>query len=76
MIFIVIPRRVNITFNVNDVKEIDEERHKVTFDIELVASWQDTRISCHTCAAAAAEEDVEVTNPCVDQKSFSGTCVV
>ena len=70
MIFILIPRRVNITFNVNDVKEIDEERHKVTFDIELVASWQDTRISCRSCGATAAEEDEEVTNPYVEQKSF------
>ena len=65
--FILIPRRVNITFNVNDVKEIDEERHKVTFDMEIVASWQDTRISCLSCGAPAEE----VANPCFEQKSCS-----
>ena len=55
-------RSVNITFNVNDVKEIDKERHKVTFDIEIVASWQDTRISCLSCGAAAEKkEEEEVT---------------
>ena len=45
-------RSVNITFNVNAVKDIDMDRHKVTLEIELVASWQDTRISCHSCEPA------------------------
>ena len=53
-------RSVNITFNVNDVKDIDLDRHKVTLDIELVASWQDTRISCRSCGQA---EEVR-THPC------------
>ena len=51
-------RSVNLTFNVNDVKEIDEERQKVTFDMEIMASWEDSRISCLVCGAAAAEEKV------------------
>ena len=53
-------RSVNITFNVNDVKEIDMDRHKVTLDMEMVARWQDTRISCRSCGPA---EEVRI-HPC------------
>ena len=53
-------RTMNGTFIVNDVKEIDEKRHKISFDIEMTASWQDSRISCLFCGAAADEEK-EVT---------------
>ena len=53
-------RSVNITFNVNDVKEIDMDRHKVTLDVEMVARWQDTRISCRSCGQA---EEVRI-HPC------------
>ena len=49
-------RTMNVTFNVNDVKEIDEKRHQITFDIEMTASWQDSRISCLFCGAAAEKE--------------------
>ena len=52
-------RSVNITFNMNDVKDIDMDRHKVTLDIEIVARWQDTRISCRSCGPAE-----EVIHPC------------
>ena len=36
------------TFFVNDVKDIDTAMHKVTLDIVMEISWQDTRLGCPT----------------------------
>ena len=42
------PRDMFFTFFVNDVKDIDTAMHKVTLDIVMEISWQDTRLACPT----------------------------
>ena len=50
-------RFVNFTIFVNSIEDIDTDRQRITLDITLAMSWQDTRISCPRCGAA------EVTDP-------------
>ena len=33
-------------FYVNDIKEVNTEHHHVTFEIGLVLSWRDFRLTC------------------------------
>ena len=33
-------------FYLTDIKEVDTDHHDVTFDVGLVMSWRDARITC------------------------------
>ena len=44
-------RSVDIMFDVKDVKEINLDTQKITLDIQMIARWQDSRISCAKCGS-------------------------
>ena len=44
-------RSVDIMFDVKDVKEINLDTQKITLDIQMIARWQDSRISCANCGS-------------------------
>ena len=33
-------------FYLNDIKKVDTDHHDATFDVGLVMSWRDTRMTC------------------------------
>ena len=33
-------------FYLSDIKEVNTDRHDATFDVGLVISWRDTRMTC------------------------------
>ena len=39
-------RNVRADFFLNDVKEVNMDHHHVIFDLGLMLTWRDTRISC------------------------------
>ena len=59
--FVSIFRFVNFTTFVYRIEEIDTDRQRITFDMALAMSWQDSRVSCARCGVA------EVTDPDLSQ---------
>ena len=46
-------RDVNFTISVDGIEEIDTNKEKITLDIAMAITWQDSRISCsRTCGYA------------------------
>ena len=39
-------RNVRADFFLNDIKEVNTDHHHVIFDLGLMLTWRDTRISC------------------------------
>ena len=48
---------MNFTTFVYGIEEIDTDRQRITLDMAMAMSWQDTRVSCARCGVA------EVTDP-------------
>ena len=45
-------RFVNFTIFVYGIEEIDTDRQRITFDMAMAMSWQDSRVSCPRCGVA------------------------
>ena len=39
-------RSIWTAFYLSDIKEVNTDRHDATFDVGLVISWRDTRMTC------------------------------